>query len=155
MRPKLETPEKNNPTTHRQNYPTSRRQNLAFLYPLVTNGLSHPYHSDESTFIFWSSGSDLSFSFSEENHESKQIAPDGTPRFAASHLGIFCLPMSHKKGARLIWVNCDLSETHTHSGETIKHVRALDGPDLICQKTWTSRPVCVEPGQKPRTQTFS
>ena len=26
------------------------------------------------------------------------------PRFAASHLGLFCLPMSHKKDARLIWV---------------------------------------------------
>ena len=25
-------------------------------------------------------------------------------RSAASHLGIFCLPMSHKKDARLIWV---------------------------------------------------
>ena len=24
--------------------------------------------------------------------------------FAASHLGLFCLPMSHKKDARLIWV---------------------------------------------------
>ena len=30
------------------------------------------------------------------------IAPDGKPRFAASHLGLFCLPMSHKKDARLI-----------------------------------------------------
>ena len=34
-----------------------------------------------------------------------RIAPDGTPRFAASHLGLFCLLMSHKKDARLIWVN--------------------------------------------------
>ena len=36
---------------------------------------------------------------------ANRIAPDGTPRFAASHLGLFCLPMSHKKDARLIWVN--------------------------------------------------
>ena len=28
---------------------------------------------------------------------ANRIAPDGTPRFAASHLGLFCLPMSHKK----------------------------------------------------------
>ena len=28
--------------------------------------------------------------------------PDGTPRFAASHLGLFCLPMSHKKDAMCI-----------------------------------------------------
>ena len=36
---------------------------------------------------------------------AKRIAPDGMPRFAASYLGLFCLPMSHKKDARLIWVN--------------------------------------------------
>ena len=36
---------------------------------------------------------------------ANRIAPDGTPRFAASHLGLFYLPMSHKKDARLIWVN--------------------------------------------------
>ena len=27
-----------------------------------------------------------------------------TPRFVASHLGLFCLPMSNKKDAMLIWV---------------------------------------------------
>ena len=36
---------------------------------------------------------------------ANRIAPDGTPRFAASHLGLFCMPMSHKNDARLIWVN--------------------------------------------------
>ena len=30
------------------------------------------------------------------------IAPDGTPCSVASHLGLCCLPMSHKKDARLI-----------------------------------------------------
>ena len=29
--------------------------------------------------------------------KSNRMAPDGTSRFAASHLGLFCLPMSHKK----------------------------------------------------------
>ena len=33
-----------------------------------------------------------------------RIAPDWTPRFAASVLGLFCLPMSHKKDGMLIWV---------------------------------------------------
>ena len=33
-----------------------------------------------------------------------RIAPDGTACFAASHLRLFCLPMSHEKDARLIWV---------------------------------------------------
>ena len=30
--------------------------------------------------------------------------PDQTPRFAASGWGRHCLPMSHKRDARLIWV---------------------------------------------------
>ena len=38
---------------------------------------------------------------------ANSIAPYGMPRFAASHLGLFCLPMSHRPGlyTRLIWVN--------------------------------------------------
>ena len=28
---------------------------------------------------------------------ANRIAPDGMPRFAASHLGLLCLPMSHKR----------------------------------------------------------
>ena len=32
---------------------------------------------------------------------ANRIAPDGTPRSAAFHLGLFCLPMSHKRDARL------------------------------------------------------
>ena len=53
----------------------------------------------ESTFIFRGSGSDFSFSliFSMKIKKVNRIVPDGTPRFAASHLGLFCLPMSHKK----------------------------------------------------------
>ena len=31
--------------------------------------------------------------------------PDQMPHFAASDLGLYSLPMSHKKDARLIWVN--------------------------------------------------
>ena len=33
--------------------------------------------------------------------KANRIAPDGTPQNAASHLGLFCLPLSHKKDARL------------------------------------------------------
>ena len=35
---------------------------------------------------------------------ANRIAPDGTPRSAASHLGLCCLPMSHKDDSRLISV---------------------------------------------------
>ena len=36
---------------------------------------------------------------------ANRIAPDGTPRSAASHLGLCRLPMSHKKDTRLVRVN--------------------------------------------------
>ena len=78
-----------------------------FVNPLVTNGLSLPYQMGVSIFIFSGNrkSSSFLFYFFDENHVNKQIAPDGTLRFAASHLGLFCLPMSNKKDARLIWVN--------------------------------------------------
>ena len=74
--------------------------------PLVTNGLSHLYHLDESTFIFRGIRGNFSFSFhfSMKFLSANRKASDGTQRFAASHLGLFCWPMSHKKDARLIWV---------------------------------------------------
>ena len=49
--------------------------------------------------------SGVMFHFSMKIKIANRIAPDGTPRFAASHLGLFCLPMSHKKDASLIWVD--------------------------------------------------
>ena len=33
--------------------------------------------------------------------------PDQTPPYVAADLGLHCLPMSHKKDPRLIWVNTD------------------------------------------------
>ena len=39
--------------------------------------------------------------------------PDQTPHCAASDLGLDCLPMSHKKDARLIWVKIGV-ECSTH-----------------------------------------
>ena len=57
------------------------------INPPVTNRLSHPYDLDVSTFIFRGIGSYIFILL-----------------FAASHLWLFCLPMSHKKDARLILV---------------------------------------------------
>ena len=73
----------------------------------MTNGLSHHYQIGESTFIFRGVRNDFSFLFHflMKFLLANGIAPDGTPRFAVSHLGLSCLPMSHKKDARLIWVN--------------------------------------------------
>ena len=67
-----------------------------------------PYQLGESTLIiFRGVRSILSFLFhlSMTCLKANRIAPDGTPRFAASHLGLFRLPMSHEKGSRLIGIN--------------------------------------------------
>ena len=76
------------------------------LKALLKYGFSHPYHLDESTLIILgASGVIFHFYFIfREKHVSKQKSPSGKQCFAASHLGIFCLPMSHKKDARLLWV---------------------------------------------------
>ena len=42
------------------------------------------------------------FHFSMKFLSANRIAPDVTPQNAELHLGLFCLPMSHKKDARLI-----------------------------------------------------
>ena len=66
--------------------------------PYLTNGFSHHYQLDESIFIFRGIRSDFFlffFShFSMKFFKANRIAPDGTPRSAASHLGLFCLLMS-------------------------------------------------------------
>ena len=45
------------------------------------------------------------FIFIQILKETSVSKPDQTPRFVASNLVLHCLPMSHKKTARLIWVN--------------------------------------------------
>ena len=75
--------------------------------PLVTNGLSHPYHSDESISILGTAEVFVTFLFhvSMKIMSANRIAPDGTPRFAASHLMAILFAYVHKKDARIIWVN--------------------------------------------------
>ena len=53
------------------------------IKPLVTNGLSHPYHLDESIFIFRSIWS-IFISFFNENNVSKQ----NSPRWEAAFCGV-------------------------------------------------------------------
>ena len=74
--------------------------------PYLMNGFSHHYQLDESTFIFRSVRSDvlIFISFLMNFFQANRIAPDGTPLSAlsvSSHLGLCCLPMSHKRDARL------------------------------------------------------
>ena len=76
------------------------------LDPYLTHGFSHHYQLDESTFIFRGVRSDFLFFisfFDEISLHENGISPDGTQRSAASHLGLFCLPMSHKRRPGLIF----------------------------------------------------
>ena len=53
----------------------------------------------------------------KENLLANSGERDQTPRFVASDLVLLCLPMSHKKDARLIWVkrtNCLACTEATH-----------------------------------------
>ena len=65
-------------------------------FPILLTWMS-PFSFSGASGVFF-----ISISFFDENHvKANRIAPDGTP----SHLGRFCLPVSHKKDARLIWIN--------------------------------------------------
>ena len=72
-------------------YMTSHLINLC-----LTNGFSHHYQLDESTFVFRGVRGDFYFLTycSMKFLCANRIAP------AASHLGLCCLPMSHKRDAR-------------------------------------------------------
>ena len=65
----------------------------------MDSSIVHRYQLGESTFIFGDIGCDLIFlfTFSMNFLQANRIAPDGTPRFAASHLGLFCLPCPTKR----------------------------------------------------------
>ena len=60
------------------------------------NGLAHHYHSDESIFIFRDFMCDFKFYFAMKFLLANRIAPDVMLRSAASHVGLYCLPMSYK-----------------------------------------------------------
>ena len=75
-------------------------QTRPWFDPYLTNEFSHHYQLDESTFIF--RGVRCDFYFFYLILCANRIAPDGTLRSAASHLGLSCLPVSDKKDARLI-----------------------------------------------------
>ena len=76
----------------------------------MTNGLSHRYHLDESIFIFRDIRCSffIFISFFDENPASKQNSPRWDAAFWGVISGLFCLPVSHKKDDRLIWVNYSL-----------------------------------------------
>ena len=86
------------------------------------NELSHHYHLGESIFIFRGVRSKFYFlsHFLMKFLCANRIDPDGTPHSAASHLGLFCLPMSHKKDTRKL-LHLLEDEVETHSSQSLKY----------------------------------
>ena len=74
------------------------------INPFLPNGIPLSYQLDQSISVLRAVG----WYFSNSNRISwkkNNGDPDQRPHSAASGLGLGCLPMSHKKDARLIWVN--------------------------------------------------
>ena len=67
----------------------------------MMDGLSHPYHLDESSFVLRGIGSNFSFYFIFRRKSCKQVE---WPQMGRCVLRLYILPISHKKDARLIWV---------------------------------------------------
>ena len=79
---------------------------LENINPFKPNGISQCYQLDHSISVFRVVGQYFSFfSNFKRNLFANSGEPDQTPHFVASDLVFHCLPMSHKKAARLIWVN--------------------------------------------------
>ena len=75
----------------------------------MTNGLSHPYHLDESTIILRGIASIFFISFFDKIHVRKQNSSRLDAAFCV--LGLFCLPSSNKRD-RLKWDNRDERYRH-------------------------------------------
>ena len=73
----------------------------------MMNGLAHHYHLVESTFIFKGVRSDFEFlfHFSMKILLANKLTPDGVQHTVASYLGLYCLPVSHKKDARFFFTS--------------------------------------------------
>ena len=74
------------------------------------HGFSHHYQLSECTFIFRCIRRDFNFSYKflmKILFIANRIAPDGMAPSAASHLRLYCLPMSHNRDARLIRVKIE------------------------------------------------
>ena len=94
----------------KQNQLMSYRKST-LINPYVTNGLSHPYHLDESVFVFRGSGSIFLFLFHffDENDVSKQNSPRWDAAFCGVTSGaILCVYVPQKGRSMLIWVKLNM-----------------------------------------------
>ena len=70
------------------------------INPFKFNGISHSYQLDQSISVLKIIGRYYSFYSNFKRPRCKD--PDHMPGSAGSDLGLHCLPISHKKDARLI-----------------------------------------------------
>ena len=74
--------------------------------PFIPNGNFHRYRLEQSISVLrdvrWYFS--FLFKFLQKIMHANSGDPDQTPHSVASDPGLHCLPMSHKKDARYIWV---------------------------------------------------
>ena len=72
----------------------------------MPNGIPHSFQLDQSISYFRVFGwyFPFLFKFQKKLLFANSRETDQTPRYVASDLVLYCLPMSNKKDARLIWV---------------------------------------------------
>ena len=132
----------------------------------MTNGISHPYQLDESTFILRGIRGNFSFfiSFLDENHVSKQ----NSPRWDAAFLRRHILGYSVCLCPILIWMEtlCGPNQFHNESRNEktcflLMKTKAIPLSFLDPKVQSSSHllfpysPVCVRPVRKSRRQVFS
>ena len=81
---------------------------MQMFNPFKPNRISHCYKLDQSITALWVVGCILHFYSNFNRTFCKQTVETLIRRrvLLASALGLYCLPMFHKKDARLIWVKC-------------------------------------------------
>ena len=97
---------------------------INFLYPNKPNGLSHPYHLDEPTFILGASGVffPILFHFSMNFMQANKTPPDGTPRFAIRGYSVCLCP---KKKGHQAYMGFKQNLTDIDHGNNMFEIRAI------------------------------
>ena len=83
-------------------------QSRLSINPHLPDGPFHPYQLDNTNSNFrdvWYTFFHFYLIFNRNFCKQTVKTPDQTPRSAVSDLGLHCLPRSHKRDARLLWVN--------------------------------------------------
>ena len=118
---------------------------IGVINPYVTNGLSHPYHLDESTFILGASEVFFISFFDDDYVLSKQNSKRLGYSEQNSHpppppIGLFCLPMFIKRAPGLygLMVAC------LHRFVVARYISVRLNPTMIYIATSTEEICCLQ-----------